>query len=80
MLAKLRQLHSEVDLAYDLVQQFAQLLRTRTGKHFDAWLDQVANSKLPKLQSFAAGIEKDKDGVKMASPGGYAITAWLRDT
>ncbi|MGH2507235.1 MAG: hypothetical protein ACRDHZ_07485 [Ktedonobacteraceae bacterium] len=36
MLAKFRQLHSEVDLAYDLVQQCAHLLRTRTGKHLDA--------------------------------------------
>ena len=63
-LAKLRELHSEVDLAYDLVQQFAQMLRTRTGEHLDAWLDQVVNSKLPELQSFAAGIEKDKDAVK----------------
>jgi transposase len=44
-LAKLRQLHLEVGLAYDLVQQFAQMLRTRTGEHLDAWLDQVANSK-----------------------------------
>src|SRR5579872_6146778 len=27
----LRQFHPEVELAYDLVQQFAQMLRTRTG-------------------------------------------------
>ncbi len=72
-LAKLRELHSEVDLAYDLVQQFAQMLRTRTGEHLDAWLDQVANSKLPELQSFAAGIEKDKDAVK------NGLTWWINN-
>jgi transposase len=72
-LAKLRELHSEVDLAYDLVQQFAQMLRTRTGEHLDAWLDQVVNSKLPELQSFAAGIEKDKDAVK------NGLTWWINN-
>src|SRR6266516_809939 len=72
-LAKLRELHSEVDLAYDLVQQFAQMLRTGTGEHLDAWLDQVANSKLPELQSFAAGIEKDKDAVK------NGLTWWINN-
>ncbi|GHO73899.1 transposase [Ktedonobacter sp. SOSP1-85] len=63
-LAKLRQLHPEVDLAYDLVQQFAQMLRTRTGEHLDAWLTQAASSKLPELQSFAVGVERDKDAVR----------------
>src|SRR5258708_21651098 len=53
-LGKLRQIHPEVDLAYDLVQQFAQILRTRTGEHLDAWLAQVERSNLPELQSFAA--------------------------
>jgi len=72
-LAKLRELHSEVDLAYDLIQQFAQMSRTRTGEHLDAWLDQVANSKLPELQSFAAGIEKDKDAVK------NGLTWWINN-
>jgi transposase len=51
-LAKLRQLHLEVGLAYDLVQQFAQMLRTRTGEHLDAWLDRGANSKLASTSVF----------------------------
>ncbi len=41
------------------VQQFAQMLRSRTGEHLDAWLVQVENSKLPELRSFGASIEKD---------------------
>jgi transposase len=60
----LRQIHPEVDLAYELVQQFTQMLRTRTGERLDAWLAQAQSSKLPELQSFAAGIEKDKDAVR----------------
>jgi len=41
-LGKLRQLHPEADLAYDLVQQFAQMLRSCRGEHLDIWLAQVA--------------------------------------
>jgi transposase len=63
-LAKLRQVHPEVDLAYDLVQQFAQMLRTRTGEHLDTWLAQAKSCTLPELQTFASGIEKDKAAVQ----------------
>jgi transposase len=72
-LATLRQLHSEVDLAYDLVQQFVQMLHNRRGECLDAWLAQVANSKLPELQSFAAGVEKDKDAVR------NGLTWWINN-
>jgi len=72
-LRQLRQIHPEVDLAYDLVQQFAQMLRTRTGEKLDTWLAQVANSKLPELQSFASGIEKDKDAVRAG------LTWWINN-
>jgi transposase len=73
MLAKLRQIHPEVDLAYDLIQQFARMLRNRTGEKLDAWLTQVASSNLPELQSFAAGIEKDKDAVRAG------LTWWINN-
>ncbi|MFL5662056.1 MAG: transposase [Ktedonobacteraceae bacterium] len=59
----IRQFHSEVDLAYDLVQQFAQMLRERLGERLDVWLAQVNQSSIPELQSFAAGVEKDKEAV-----------------
>ncbi len=73
MLAKLRQIHSEVDLAYDLVQQFAQMLRERLGERLDAWLTQVHQSELPELQSFATGVEKDKDAVRAG------LTWWINN-
>ena len=50
--------------AYDFVQDFMQMVRKREGHRLDAWLEQVAASDLPELQSFAAGVEKDKDAVK----------------
>ena len=64
MLALLRSLHTEVDQAYELVQQFTQMLRERSGKLLDGWLDQVKQSHILELQSFVAGVEKDKEAVK----------------
>ena len=72
-LVKLRQLDPEVDRAYDLVQQFAQMLRTRTGERLDAWLDQVERSDLPELQSFAAGVKKDQEAVRVG------LTWWINN-
>lgn len=69
----LRQFHCEVDLAYDLVQQFARMLRTRSGERLDAWLAQVNQSRIPELQSFAAGVEKDKEAVRAG------LTWWINN-
>jgi transposase len=49
---------------YDLVQDFMQMVHKREGHRLDAWLEQVAKSDLAELQSFAAGVEKDKAAVK----------------
>ncbi len=68
-LVKLCQVDSEVALAYDLVQQFAHMLRGRSGEHLDEWLAQAQSSNLPELQSFAAGVEKDKDAVRAGLNG-----------
>ena len=60
---QLRQSHPEVDLAYALVQQFAQMLRTRRGEQLDIWLENVRASQIRELQSFVLGIERDKAAV-----------------
>jgi transposase len=60
MLHQLRQSHPEAELAYNLVQQFAQMLRTRTGEQLDIWLEKVRASQIRELQSFVLGIERDK--------------------
>jgi transposase len=62
-LALLRSLHSEVNQAYELVQQFAHMLRTRTGEKLDDWLEKVRASQIRALQSFVLGVERDKAAV-----------------
>ncbi len=49
------------------------MLRTRSGERLDGWLEQVQRSKLPELQSFATGIEKDKDAVRAG------LTWWINN-
>ena len=49
---------------YDLVADFMQMVRKREGHRLDAWLERIAASDLAELQSFAAGVEKDKAAVK----------------
>jgi transposase len=63
-LTLLRSLHTEVDQAYGLVQQFAQMLRTRTGEQLDEWLSRVKASRIRELQGFVTGVIQDKEAVK----------------
>jgi transposase len=60
---QLRQSHPEADLAYELVQQFAHMLPTRTGEQLDIWLENVRASQIREFQSFVVGIERDKAAV-----------------
>jgi transposase len=62
-LSMLRHLHPDIDLAYNLVQQFAQMLRTRTGEQLDDWICRVQASHIRELQGFVTGIERDKAAV-----------------
>jgi transposase len=62
-LITLRQLHPEIDLAYDLVQQFAQMLHARRGEQLDAWLEKAKVSQLHELQGFAMSVERDKPAI-----------------
>ena len=70
-LARLRALDPEVDLAYELVQEFTCMMRERTGKEWlDGWLEKVASSPLTALHPFVAGISQDKAAVQagLSSP------------
>jgi transposase len=62
-LITLGQLDPEIELAYDLVEQFAQMLRTRTGERLDAWLERARASQIRELQGFATSVERDKAAV-----------------
>ena len=72
-LALLRSLHAEMDQAYELVQQFIQMLRERRSLQLDPWLAQVNQSNIPELRSFAAGVEKDKEAVRAG------LTWWINN-
>jgi transposase len=61
--ARLRQFHPEVDQAYVFVQQFVQMLRTRTAEQLDTWLEAVASSPLTDLQSFVSSVYEDKEAI-----------------
>ena len=64
LLKHLCQVDEEVALAYQLVQQFALMVRTRTGGQLDAWLEKVAQCPLPDLHAFARGIRSDLEAVE----------------
>nr|WP_201373989.1 transposase [Ktedonobacter robiniae] len=63
-LAAFCQVSPTLNKAYYLIQDFLFMVHQREGDRLDTWLSQVAESQLPELQSFACGIEKDKDAVK----------------
>ena len=63
-LAALCQASLTLKRAYDLIQDFLSMVHKREGARLDAWLAQATESGRASLQSFACGIEKDKDAVK----------------
>lgn len=63
-LAAFCQASAPLKKAYDLLQDFLSMVHQREGRRLDAWLARVVESGLPELQSFAAGVEKDKDAVQ----------------
>jgi len=63
-LAALCQASLTLKRAYDLIQDFLSMVHKREGARLDAWLAQATESGIAELQSFASGIEKDKDAVK----------------
>jgi transposase len=63
-LATFCQASAPLKKAYDLLQDFLSLVHKREGQRLDSWLTRATESGLPELQSFAAGVEKDKDAVK----------------
>ena len=59
--------------AYDLVQDFLTMVHKREGHRLDGWLERVAQSDLAELQSFAAGVERDKAAVQAG------LTWWINN-
>lgn len=53
----------ELQAAYSLVQEFAEMLRHRQSSHFDDWLARAEASGTAELQGFAAGLRRDHAAV-----------------
>ena len=63
-LAAFCQASATLKKAYVLLQDFLSMVHKREGHRLDTWLARAAESGLPELQSFVAGVEKDKDAVQ----------------
>ncbi len=63
-LTRLCQADASIAQTAALVQAFCTLLRTRQGRHLDAWLAQVQEQGIPELRAFAQGLLKDYEAVK----------------
>lgn len=63
-LTRLRQTSTTADVVYPLLQDFGQMVRLRQGERLDQWLTSVEASAIAELQSFAAGIQRDKAAVQ----------------
>ena len=72
-LAAFCQASASLRKAYHLIQEFLTMVRKREGHRLDAWLEQMSTSNLPELQSFACGIERDKDAVQAG------LTWWVNN-
>lgn len=48
---------------HQLVQEFRDMLHTRSGEKLDDWLQAVKASQIRELQSFVTGVERDKAAV-----------------
>src|SRR6266480_3994676 len=62
-LRQLRQASPQLEVAYQLVDEFLHMVRERTGEQLDSWLNKVETSHLPAFQTFVTGVHKDKDAV-----------------
>lgn len=63
---RLRAIHPEVEMAIDLAQSFAMLVRQHLDESLDPWLERAKTSSLAAFRSFAAGIRRDYAAVRAA--------------
>lgn len=55
-----------LDTAYHLAQDFIHMVRERQAEGFETWLLRATASGIAEIQSFAAGLERDKAAVVAA--------------
>lgn len=62
-LRQLRQASPDLEVAYQLVDDFLHMVRERTGEQLEQWLKKVEASHLQAFQTFVTGVQKDQDAV-----------------
>src|SRR5262249_4538547 len=63
-LDRIAPLHPDLQIAVELAQDFAVMLRKRLAERLDAWLERAATSALPAFHSFVAGLRRAHSAVK----------------
>lgn len=66
ILERLQTVCADVQLAYPLAQEFMTLVRERQAAAFDDWLARTDANGIGELQSFVAGLQRDKAAVVAA--------------
>lgn len=66
LIDRLRAVHPEVELAIELAQSFAIMVRQHLEESLDPWLERAKTSSLAAFRSFAAGIRRDYAAVRAA--------------
>ena len=62
-LIAIRQASETAETIYQVVQGFLQIVRTRGGEHLDSWMCTVRACHIRELNSYVAGLERDKAAV-----------------
>jgi transposase len=66
VLAQMRQASPLIERAYPLIREFLRILRQRTPEALDAWFARVAASDVVDLQTFADGLQGDREALRQA--------------
>ena len=61
-----------VDLAYELVQQFVTMVKERSAKPLDTWLLNCQTSGISELDNFAQGLQKEASALQAALTLSYS--------
>src|SRR6266699_5094651 len=62
-LRQLRQASPDLEVTYQLVEEFLHMVRKRTGEQLDFWLKKVEASHLQAFQTFVTGVQNDKEAI-----------------
>jgi transposase len=66
LVERLCQHSADIQTAYSLAQGFIRMVRQRSATLFDDWLLRIEATGIAELQSFAAGLRRDKAAVVAA--------------